>query len=119
MGRIDQAAFADAAADQLFLAFRDGRGLVGSRRADRPWLFAAQTGGAELRHRAGGDHQREDASVPRTGIAGGGIHAGRAGAAVDISVLNSMLAILNPEFGEKIVTLTAAMVLVLQIAMAA
>jgi hydrogenase-4 component E len=30
-----------------------------------------------------------------------------------------MLAILNPEFGEKIVTLTAAMVLVLQIAMAA
>src|SRR5437660_11217789 len=108
MGRRHQAAFADDAAHQLFLAVRARSRVVHTRRADRPWLLAAQAGGTELRHRAGGNDQREDASVPRTGIAGGGVHSGRAGVAVHIFILNSMLAILNPEFGEKIVTLTAA-----------
>src|SRR5205807_907462 len=71
-----------------------------------------------LRDRPGGDHQCQDAAVSRTGVAGRSIHAGSARVGVHVLVL-TMHTFLNPEFGAKLVTLTAAAVLVLQIAMAA
>ena len=70
--------------------------------------------------RAGGDHQRQDAAVPRPGVAGRGVHPGRAGADLDVPVLEIPMDFLqNPEFGDKLITLMAAFVLVLQIAMVA
>ena len=72
-----------------FLALRPAHGMVARRRAHRPGLPAAQTAGSELRHRAGGDDQRQDAPVPRSRADGGGVHAGGAGADFHVPVLRS------------------------------
>ena len=80
--------------------------------------LAAQAVAAELLHRAGGDDQCQDAPVPRARTDGRGVHARRPGTGFHVPLLEKPMDLLqNPEFGDKLVTLMAAFVLVLQIAM--
>ena len=61
--------------------------LVAWRSARRPGLAAAEAAGAGLHHRAGRDHEREDAALPRPGTARRGVHTGGARPGIDVSVL--------------------------------
>ena len=57
--------------------------------ARQPGVSPAETAGAGCLHRAGGDHQRQDAPLPRSRPAGRGVHPGGAGAGVHVPVLRS------------------------------
>src|SRR5207245_4040333 len=81
-------------------------------------LARDQAGDSECRHRAGGDNERQDAPVPRARTHGRGVHIGGVGADLHVYFLEITMDLLqNPEFGARLVTLMAASVLVLQIAM--
>ena len=87
-----------------------------------PGAVCWQAAGARLRGGPDGDHQRQTAPVSRSGTAGGGVRAERAGTDFDISVLRMKRCMLfwhDPQFGNRMITLMAALVLVLQIAMVA
>ena len=65
------------------------RGRLAGVLAGLGWL-AAEAADAELRHRAGGNRQRQDAPVPRSRTDGGGVHAGGAGPGFHVPVLRSL-----------------------------
>src|SRR5664279_1295573 len=93
--------------------------MVAGRPRDQPDVPAVETAGAGRLHRAGGNHQRQDAFLSCPRPAGHGVHTGGARTDLDVPLLTAMHTLQDPQFGDKIVTLMAAMVLVLQIAMVA
>src|ERR1035438_3503363 len=118
MGRFYQATGPDDPHDQCILAFWAVRGMVAVRRAGRPRLARPQAPDRELHHGACGNGQCQDAPVPRSRVDGGGVYLRCAGPDLHVPLLETPMDLLrNPEFGDKLVTLMAAFVLVLQIAM--
>src|SRR5665213_1064135 len=119
MGSFDQATGLDDAVDQLLLAVWPPANMVRFRRVAGNRLAAGQAASFELRDCSARNSQRQDAALPGTGTAGGGLYPGIARAGVHVSLLMLMMPFLNLQFGDRIVTLMAALVLVLQIAMVA
>src|ERR1035438_9508259 len=119
MGSFDQATGLDDAVDQLLLADWIAADMVRLRRVAGNRLAAGEAAAVMLRDCSARNREREDAALPGTGTAGGGLYPGIARAGFHVSLLRLMRPFLDMQFGERIVTLMAALVLVLQIAMVA
>src|ERR1035438_3451185 len=119
MGGIHQATGPDDAVDQLLLAVRFAADVVRFRRSRRDWLAAREAAVLELCDCSARNRQRQDAALSGAGVAGGGLHFGFAGAGFHLPLLMLMRPFLDMQFGDRIITLMAALVLVLQIAVVA
>src|ERR1035438_5486250 len=93
--------------------------MVRLRRVAGNRLAAGEAAFLELRDCSAGDRERQDAALPRAGVVGGGLYPGIAGPGFHVSLLRLMSPFHDMQFGDRIVTLMAALVLVLQIAMVA
>src|ERR1035437_4142368 len=119
MGRLHQATRLDDAVDQLLLADWPPADMVRFRRGGGNRLAAGEAAFFKLRDCSAGDRERQDAALPSAGTAGGGLYSGVARTGFHVPFLMLMRPFLDLQFGDRIVTLMAALVLVLQIAMVA
>src|ERR1039458_4107216 len=117
MGGGDQATRPDDAADQLLLADWPAAHMVWFRRAAGRRMAVREAAFLELRHCSYRNRQRQNAALPSAGTAGGGLYSGIARADLNVSLLRLMTPFLDMQIGDRIITLMAALVLVLQIAM--
>src|ERR1035438_4121778 len=92
MGSLHQAARLDDAVDQLLLADWPPAHMVRFRRVAGNRLAAGEAAFLKLRDCSAGNRKRQDAALPGTGAAGGGLYSGVARTGFHIPLLMLMMA---------------------------
>src|ERR1019366_5162269 len=117
MGRLHQAACLDDAPGQHLLPVRPESELDTFRSRFGSSDLPFQAASLGLLHRSDRNHKRENAALPSARTASGRVHPGSARAYFNILILRPRMSFIHdPEFGDRMITLMAALVLVLQIA---